>query len=131
MKSKLCESSLIAEMYATINPDMVADMVAAGAGCSAEPEAHEQEGQDAPDESEMHMAKAELHKLSEYSIKLSELLDNTESLEGWTASKITKAADYISSVYHWLDYEQNGKMEVDGTDCMPPSINMHPAEDER
>ena len=129
MKSKLCESSLIADMYATINPDMVADMVAAGTGCSAEQDAHDQESQDAPDESEMHMAKADLHKLAEYSVKLSELLDSVEALEGWTASKITKAADYISSVYHWLDYEQNGKMEVDGTDCMPPAISVHPAED--
>ena len=24
------------------------------------------------------------------------------------ASKITKAADYLSSVYHWIDYETNG-----------------------
>ena len=46
-----------------------------------------------------------IHKAIEYSQKLSELLQNMPSLEGWTASKITKAADYLSSVYHWLDYE--------------------------
>ena len=58
-----------------------------------------------PDQSEMEMAKSDIHKALEYSQKLSELLQNMPSLEGWTASKITKAADYLSSVYHWLDYE--------------------------
>jgi len=62
-------------------------------------------GEDQPDPSEMEMAKSDIHKAIEYSQKLSELLQNMPSLEGWTASKITKAADYLSSVYHWLDYE--------------------------
>ena len=62
-------------------------------------------GEDQPDASEMEMAKSDIHKAIEYSQKLSELLQNMPSLEGWTASKITKAADYLSSVYHWLDYE--------------------------
>ena len=60
-------------------------------------------GEDQPDASEMEMAKSDIHKAIEYSQKLSELLQNMPSLEGWTASKITKAADYLSSVYHWLD----------------------------
>lgn len=63
------------------------------------------QGEDQPDPSEMEMAKSDIHKAIEYSQKLSELLQNMPSLEGWTASKITKAADYLSSVYHWLDYE--------------------------
>ena len=62
-------------------------------------------GEEQPDASEMEMAKSDIHKAIEYSQKLSELLQNMPSLEGWTASKITKAADYLSSVYHWLDYE--------------------------
>ena len=58
------------------------------------------------DPSEIHMAKADLMKLAEYATELSSMLDNVTGLEGWVASKITKAADYISSVKHWLEYEQ-------------------------
>ena len=55
---------------------------------------------------EVQMARAELYKLAKYSIKLHEMLKNIseqEGLEGWVQSKITKAADYIGSVYHHLD----------------------------
>ncbi len=60
------------------------------------------------DRSEMEMAKAELYKLEKYSFKLGQMLDHLPALEGWTASKITKAADYLSSVYHKLDYDLHG-----------------------
>lgn len=58
---------------------------------------------------EVQMARAELYKLAKYAIKLHEILkgvSEAEGLEGWVQSKITKSADYISSVYHHLDYEQ-------------------------
>ena len=58
------------------------------------------------DPSEIHMARSELKKIAEYANKLYDNLEELEGLEGWVASKITKASDYISSVYHWLDYEQ-------------------------
>lgn len=57
---------------------------------------------------EVQMARAELYKLAKYSIKLHEMLKGVserEGLEGWVQAKITKASDYISSVYHHLDYE--------------------------
>lgn len=57
------------------------------------------------DASEIEMALAELHKVQKYAPKLSQLVSDMPSLEGWVASKITKAADYLSSVYHWLEYE--------------------------
>lgn len=60
------------------------------------------------DPSEIEMAAAELHKLVEYAPKLSQMVQSLPSLEGWVASKITKASDYISSVYHYLEYQQNG-----------------------
>lgn len=59
------------------------------------------------DPSEIHMALAELKKLSEYADKLYDKINDLDGLEGWVASKITKASDYISSVYHWIDYEQD------------------------
>lgn len=59
---------------------------------------------------EVQMARAELYKLAKYSIKLHDMLkqiSEAEGLEGWMQSKITKASDYISSVYHSLDYDMN------------------------
>ena len=64
---------------------------------------------DERDPSEIHMAKAELKKLADYAQKLYDMVDNVDGLEGWVASKITKASDYVSSVYHWLEYEHQDK----------------------
>lgn len=62
-------------------------------------------GHDDDYDGELDMARAELLKANEYSAKLFDMIGNLDSLEGWTASKITKAADYLSSVFHYLDYE--------------------------
>ena len=69
---------------------------------SAEPtanagaETHDQEGK---------MAKADLYKLATYSHKLFKQLHDDDQLEAWVQAKITKAADYVASVYHYLEYE--------------------------
>lgn len=58
---------------------------------------------------EVQMARADLYKIAEYAIKLHELLSQIseqEGIEGWVQAKITKASDYISSVYHYLDYDK-------------------------
>ena len=63
---------------------------------------------------EVQMARAELYKLAEYSVKLYDLLkgiSEAEGLEGWQQAKITKASDYISSVYHSLNYEEKAEGE--------------------
>lgn len=57
---------------------------------------------------EVQMARAELYKIAKYAIKLHELLKNVseqEGIEAWQQSKITKAADYIGSVFHSLEYD--------------------------
>jgi len=51
------------------------------------------------------MAKADLFKLANYSHKLYQQLKDDDQLEAWVQAKITKAADYIASVYHYLAYE--------------------------
>ena len=59
---------------------------------------------------EVQMARAELYKLAKYAIKLHEMLkgvSETEGLEGWVQSKITKSADMIGSVYHHLEYQES------------------------
>ena len=58
------------------------------------------------------MAGRELLKAQEYAAKLSEMVPTLPGLDGWVASKITKAADYLSSVYHFLDYEINEKEDI-------------------
>ncbi len=57
---------------------------------------HEQEG---------HMAKSDLYRSAKCAIKLFELIEDSQDLEAWVQSKITKAADYLDSVYHYLEYE--------------------------
>jgi hypothetical protein len=64
---------------------------------------HSHDETEQSDPSEIEMATVELHKLSEYAPKLEALIKNMPSLEGWVAAKITKASDYISSVYHKLN----------------------------
>ena len=51
------------------------------------------------------MAKADLYKLAKYSMKLFQDIQDDTALEAWVQAKITKAADYIASVYHYLEYE--------------------------
>ena len=51
------------------------------------------------------MARADLYKLANYSLKLFKMMESNTQLEGWVQAKITKSADYIASVYHYLEYE--------------------------
>jgi hypothetical protein len=72
---------------------------------------------------EVEMAKADVHKLAEYSAKLSNLIDNVseeEGLPGWIQKKITLASDYIGSVYHKLDHEMGSPI----TESDKPGFDM-------
>jgi len=64
---------------------------------------------------EVQMARSDLYKAAKYSIKLHERLkgiSEEEGLEGWVAAKITKASDYLSSVFHYMDYEMMSSEEM-------------------
>jgi len=65
------------------------------------------------------MAKSELYKLSKYAIQLHGMIQDNENLEPWVQSKITKAADYISSVKHYLEYVQMTDGQPEVVDDMP------------
>ena len=69
---------------------------------------------------EVQMARADLYKIGKYAIELHEMLkgiSEEQGLEGWVQAKITKAADYIGSVKHHLEYQM---AEVDMTpEAMP------------
>lgn len=65
------------------------------------------------DDHEAKMARADLYKLNQYSAKLFKLIGENDELDGWVQAKITKAADYISSVYHYMEYERMAAEQVD------------------
>ena len=80
------------------------DKQEAGCGCEDNCGCNQEEG-DVDYDGELDMARAELLKAADYAVKLFNHIENVDNLEGWTASKITKAADYLSSVFHYMEYE--------------------------
>ena len=76
------------------------------------------------DDSEVKMALAELYKIEKYAFALGLMMKETNALEGWTAAKITKAADYLGSVFHKLDYDFHADAE-DHADIAPEDHEGH------
>jgi len=53
---------------------------------------------------EGRMAKRQLSDIAEYAQELSQMLSDETQLEAWVQSKLTKAADYIKTVKHYVEY---------------------------
>ena len=56
---------------------------------------------------ELQMARSQLYKIAQYAIKLHEMtkqITDPNGLEPWQSAKLTKASDYMSAVYHNLEY---------------------------
>ena len=51
---------------------------------------------------EGNMAKGELKMIAQRANEIMSMLDDNTQLEGWVQSKITKAEDYINSVYDYM-----------------------------
>ena len=65
------------------------------------------------------MAKRQLYDLAKYSVELHRMIQDTDDLEPWIQAKITKAADYIDTVKHYLEY--SGVRDAEDTaDVMGP-----------
>ena len=62
-------------------------------------------GKDDYMDDEGRMAKSQMYKTGKYAMKLHDMLDDMEQLPAWVQAKLTKASDYLSGVYHYLDYE--------------------------
>ena len=83
------------------------------------------------DYSEMHhdvdeegaMAKRQLHDMERYARELSEMLNDTTQLEAWVQAKLTKAADYLKTVKHYVEY---GMEEGAYDQVMPEMEPMDP-----
>jgi hypothetical protein len=55
---------------------------------------------------EASMAKGELYNTIKNAKELFHMIKDGENLEGWVASKITRAADYINTVHDYMMYEK-------------------------
>ena len=75
------------------------------------------------------MARSDLYRSARAAIKIHNLLQQIsekQGIEGWVQAKITKSADYLDSVYHYLDYEmkmheQVAEAPVMATGTAPPA----------
>jgi hypothetical protein len=74
-----------------------------------EPDAPDFLGDDGMDY-EGGMAKSQMLKMKKYVDALSNMIEDESQLESWVQAKLTKASDYMSAVYHYLDY-QRSRME--------------------
>lgn len=83
------------------------------------------------DNHEAEMARADLYKMAKYSMKLFQMIQEGQELEGWVQAKITKASDYISSIYHYMEYQMKfgGGMPVQNIEDITSEAEMVPAEE--
>lgn len=58
---------------------------------------------------EGEMAKSDLLKMKKYAMALCDMIDDDTQLEAWVQAKLTKASDYMSAVYHYLDYQRSNQ----------------------
>ena len=83
---------------------------------------------------EGRMAKRQLADIAEYAQELSQMLQDETQLEAWVQAKLTKAADYIKTVKHYVEYgmeegaydQVQPQMEPE----MPPMVQNEPEMDE-
>tara|TARA_Y100001937_G_C6927538_1_gene244566 strand:+ start:179 stop:586 length:408 start_codon:yes stop_codon:yes gene_type:complete len=93
---------------------------------------------------EGRMAKRQLHDMEKYAHELSQMLSDTTQLESWVQAKLTKAADYLKTVKHYVEYgmeegaydqvmpemEPMEPVEVDGMDYNDPQPGNYDLDDE-
>ena len=63
-----------------------------------------------PDD-ESDMAHSQLRAVKDLSDKLCNMIDDGEQLDAWVQSKLTKAEDYLNSVYRYLAGEEEEEMD--------------------
>ena len=68
---------------------------------------------------EGRMAKRQLSDIADYAAELSQMLSDETQLEAWVQSKLTKAADYIKTVKHYVEYG----MEEGAYDQVSPKMD--------
>ena len=98
--------------------------------------------QEAEKDHEVQMARSDLYKAAKYSVAIHKMMKDVsemQGIEGWVASKITKAADYLGSVKHYMEGEMMADVELavvpvagDMTDAMTvPEDNVEEVHEEK
>jgi hypothetical protein len=75
---------------------------------------------------EVQMARQELYRTAKLAMMTHELLKHVgerQGLEGWVQSKLTRAADYIETVFDYLDYEMRYPSEMYAESEMPTATD--------
>ena len=76
---------------------------------------------------EVQMARQELYRTAKLAMMTHELLKQVgerQGLEGWVQSKLTRAADYIETVFDYLDYEMRYPSEMYTEAEMPTATDQ-------
>ena len=64
---------------------------------------------------EVQMARSDCYKSAKYAVAIHKMLKDVsemEGIDGWVASKITKAADYLGSVKHYMEGQAMSDVEL-------------------
>ena len=78
---------------------------------------------------EVQMARSDLYKAAKYSVAIHKMLKDVsemEGLEGWVQAKITKAADYLGAVKHYMEGQamQDVELAVVPVSSSTPNLPM-------
>lgn len=68
------------------------------------------------------MAKRQLYDIAKYAVELHRMIQDTDNLEPWIQAKITKAADYIDTVKHYMEYQGVRDAEDTADVIGPPDL---------
>jgi len=90
---------------------------------------------------EVQMARSDCYKSAKYAVSIHKMLKDVsemEGIDGWVASKLTKAADYLGSVKHYMEGQIMSDVELavvpvagDMTDAMTmPQENVQEVHEE-
>jgi hypothetical protein len=72
--------------------------------------------QEAQSDHEVNMARAQCYNAAQHAIEIHKLLKNIsemQGIEGWVASKLTLAEDYLNTVRDYLTYEAHKEDQMD------------------
>ena len=69
---------------------------------------------------EVQMARSDCYKSAKYAVSIHKMLKDVsemEGIDGWVASKLTKAADYLGSVKHLYGRSNDGRRRTSSCSC--------------
>ena len=72
--------------------------------CGVQPQMHHM-NMHKSDDHEADMGRRQMFKTAQYAVDIYEMMDDSEDYPAWIQSKLTKIADYIGVVKHYLEYD--------------------------